>query len=134
MFVNNLKALLKSQGKKQSDLAQFVGVKPNTVSDWINKGNSPKIEHLCRIAEYFSVSLDFLLTGKEATSSHSASFITNSAVVQGNSATTLIVKNGHTEERELKDQEVELLRIFNILDIRKQTSLMSYAYELEDEK
>lgn len=134
MFVNNLKELLKAQSKKQGDLAQFVGVKPNTVSDWINKGNSPKIEHLCRIAEYFSVSLDFLLTGKESACGHSASFITNSAVVQGNSATTLIVKNGHTEERELRDQEVELLRIFNVLDIRKQTSLMAFAYSLEEGK
>ncbi len=131
MFVNNLKTLLSTQNKKQSQLADFVGVKPNTVSDWINKGSSPKIEHLCRISEFFNVSLDFLLTGKEK-SHHYANNISNSAIVQGNHTSTLIVKNGEISERELSEQEIELLRIYNSLDIKSQTLLLSKAFDIED--
>lgn len=134
MFAKNVAELLKKQGKKQSELAAFVGVKPNTVSDWIKKGNSPKIEHLCRIADFFDVSLDFLITGKERTSTNTASHINNSAIVQGNHATTLIVRNGKTEERELMDQEIELLRIYNAVSVKKRVALLSFAYELEEEK
>ncbi|MEV2286464.1 helix-turn-helix transcriptional regulator [Paenibacillus larvae] len=133
MFAHNVKALLKKQNRKQAELAEFVGVKSNTVSDWLNKGTSPKIEHLCRISDFFNTSLDFILTGKECPS-HSASNISNSAIVQGNHATTLIVKNGELKERELNQQEIEILRVYNSIDIKKQTMLLSYAFQLEDEK
>ena len=49
----------------QAELARFVGVKPNTVSDWINKETSLKVEHLYRIADFFSVSFNYLFTGEK---------------------------------------------------------------------
>lgn len=63
-----------------------------------------------------------------------ASNISDSAVVQGNNATTLIVRNGGTFERELNDREADLLRILEMLDEKGRTSLMSYAYKLEEKK
>lgn len=62
LFQQTLKELIKSRGITQKELAEFLGVKQNTVSDWINRGTSPKIEHIYRIADYFSVSFDFLFT------------------------------------------------------------------------
>lgn len=63
-----------------------------------------------------------------------ASNISDSAVVQGNNATTLIVRNGGTFERELNDREADLLRILEMLDEKGRTALMSYAYKLEEKK
>lgn len=63
-----------------------------------------------------------------------ASNISDSAVVQGNNATTLIVRNGGTFERELNDRETDLLRILETLDEKGRTALMSYAYKLEEKK
>lgn len=126
--------LLEKTGKKQSDLAKAVGVRANTVSDWKTKGANPSAEHISRIADFLGVSCEYLLTGENKVVGNHASNVSNSAVVLGNNAKTLIVKNGHTEQRELSDQEVELLRIFNALDVRKQTSLLSYAYSLEEGK
>lgn len=63
-----------------------------------------------------------------------ASHISDSAVVQGNNATTLIVRNGGTFERELNDRETDLLRILEMLDEKGRTALMSYAYKLEEKK
>lgn len=60
MFQQTLKELIKSRDITQKELAEFLGVKQNTVSDWINRGTSPKIEHIYRIADFFSVSFDFL--------------------------------------------------------------------------
>ena len=64
-FSQHLNDLLVHKNHSQAELARFVGVKNNTVSDWINKGTSPKIEHLYRIAEFFNVSYDVLMTGEE---------------------------------------------------------------------
>ncbi len=69
MFSDNIRLLLKSQNKTQAQLAKYVGVKQNTVSDWLNLGTSPKIDHIYRIAEFFSTSFDFLFFGKEIPSS-----------------------------------------------------------------
>lgn len=63
-FIQQLKRLLEQNNHSQAELARYVGVKNNTVSDWINKGTSPKIEHLYRIAEFFNVSHDVLMTGE----------------------------------------------------------------------
>lgn len=63
-FSQRITDLLVETKHNQAELARFVGVKANTVSDWINKGTSPKIEHLYRIADFFSVSFDYLFIGK----------------------------------------------------------------------
>lgn len=62
-FGVRLRELIIDRGCTQLDLAKFVGVKPNTVSDWIRKGNSPKIKHIEKIVEYFGISFDYLFTG-----------------------------------------------------------------------
>lgn len=64
-FSQQLTNLLVKNQHSQAELARYVGVKNNTVSDWINKGTSPKIEHMYRIAEFLGVSFDVLMTGKE---------------------------------------------------------------------
>lgn len=63
-FSQRITDLLVETKHNQAELARFVGVKANTVSDWINRGTSPKIEHLYRIAEFFSISFDYLFIGK----------------------------------------------------------------------
>lgn len=65
-FGARLKELILAKGCTQKELAKFVGVKPNTVSDWLRKGNSPKIKHIMKIVEYFEVSYDYLFTGKDS--------------------------------------------------------------------
>ncbi len=69
-FSQRIADLLVETHHNQAELARFVGVKPNTVSDWINKGTSPKIEHLYRIADFFSISFDYLFTGEKTASSN----------------------------------------------------------------
>lgn len=132
MFFKTIKDLLVAQNKTQAQLAAFVHVKPNTVSEWLNNGSSPKVDKIYLIAEFFGVSFDYLFTGEEGRNNQ-ATNISNSAIVQGNHATTLIVRNGEVKERELSEQEIELLRIFNSSNIKKQTTLMSFAFNIEDE-
>lgn len=62
-FNTRLKSLINEKGCTQLELAKYVGVKPNTVSDWINKGTSPKISHIYKIQEFFNVTFEYLFTG-----------------------------------------------------------------------
>lgn len=50
-----------SKGRKDSDVAKATGITKSTFSDWKNGRSSPKQDKLQKIADYFGVSLDYLL-------------------------------------------------------------------------
>ena len=114
MFKDNLKLLLEKQNISQKDLAEYVGVKANTVSDWINKGTSPKIEHLCRISDFLKISLDLLLKTD----------INFTDLFQENSKEKLFYPN-------LTPIEKNILKIYNELNEDNQSTFIDYAYELK---
>ncbi len=101
-----------------------------TISRYEHGVQEPMLNTVELLAKFFGVSPVYLMGQSE--SRYSASNIQNSAVAQGNSAGTLIVRNGVSLERELSETEVELLRILGVLDVKNRTALMSFAYELEE--
>ena len=54
-----------SQGYKDADIAKATGITKSTFSDWKNKRSEPKLEKLQKIATYFGVTLEYLMTGEE---------------------------------------------------------------------
>lgn len=117
--------LLEKQGKKQSDLARFIGVRPTTVSAW-KGGGVPSVDHLIHIAEFFGVSLDYLMTGKEPPP---APVVKQGIFGNGNSNNTVAFGVGG----ELSEYDAELLTVWGGLDIRRKTALLTFAYDLEKE-
>ena len=102
-----------------------------TISRYENMTQEPMLNTVDLLARFFDVSPVYLI-GQTDNRSCSASNISNSAVVQGNNATTLIVRNGGVHERELSDEETELLRIYELLDVKARHALMAAAFELEE--
>lgn len=64
VFAEQLKTLRRIKGLTQKELAEKVGVKQNSYSDWENGKSEPNIEMLVRLAECFDVSIDFLIGRK----------------------------------------------------------------------
>lgn len=62
-FHEKLQELRKSRGITQEDLAEALYVSRTAVSKWESGRGYPGIESLKRIAEYFSVTIDDLLSG-----------------------------------------------------------------------
>lgn len=105
----------------------------STVSRWENNTQEPMVSTVSAVASFFGVSPLWLL-GESENRSGTANNIQNSAVVQGNNAATLIVRNGKDSETTLSEQEAELLRIYQLLSVKGQTKLLSYAFGLEAEE
>ena len=61
MFANQIKNLRRSKGLNQVQLAEKLGVKKQSISNWENDNIMPSIDMLVRIADFFSVSTDYLL-------------------------------------------------------------------------
>ena len=127
---NCIKKLSNNNNLTLAELEKITNLSNGTINRW--KNSIPRVDGLNKIAKYFNVSLDFLVNGEDKVSSVFNN-ISNSSIVQNNNATTLIVKNGETVTRELTEQEIELLKIYNSLDLRQQTIFLSKVFQLEDE-
>ena len=64
-FNENLKNLRKQKGLTQEELASALFVSRTAVSKWESGRGLPSIDSLKQIADFFSVSLDALLSGEE---------------------------------------------------------------------
>ena len=61
MLGENIKSFRLSKNINQVEFAKMLGVTKQCVSNWENDNVVPSIEMLCRIADFFNVSTDFLL-------------------------------------------------------------------------
>ena len=64
-FGDRLQFLIKSNGITQKDLADTLNVKRGSVSNWVTNRRFPDAETLIKIADYFHVTIDFLLRGDD---------------------------------------------------------------------
>ena len=64
MFAKRIKFLRQSKELNQVQLAERLGVKKQSISNWENDNIMPSIDMLVRIADFFHVSTDYLL-GRE---------------------------------------------------------------------
>lgn len=58
--------LLDEKGLKNSDVSRATGISNMTLSDWKNGKTKPKTDTMKKIAIFFGVSVDYLMTGKES--------------------------------------------------------------------
>ena len=63
-FSNKLRVLLDENDVKQKDLAAFLQIAPSTMSGYIQGTSEPDFKTLKRLADYFNVSIDYLLDHK----------------------------------------------------------------------
>lgn len=57
--------LLEQSGKRTTDVSRATGISPTTFSDWKSGKSIPKQDKLQKIADYFGVTIKYLMTGKE---------------------------------------------------------------------
>lgn len=57
--------LCQQRGVSPSRVALDLGMSKNTMTDWKKGRSSPKTDKLMKIADYFGVTVEYLMTGKE---------------------------------------------------------------------
>lgn len=66
-----------SKGCKDADVAKATGITKSTFSDWKSGRSNPKDAKLQKIADYFGVSLEYLMTGKSESASNDLPYYLN---------------------------------------------------------
>ena len=107
-----LKELRKERGLKQKDLATVLQVAPQSIGYYENLINKPDPEMLIKIADYFNVSIDYLL-GREDDFGN-ISVMTNS---------------------DLTAEEKTMLELFNQLpDVRRRTIIDTMRFMVDSNR
>lgn len=66
MNLLNLKSINKDS---QERLAKIVGVSQKTISNYLNGTTEPSLKELCKLADYYNVTLDYLV-GRETNNNY----------------------------------------------------------------
>ena len=116
--------LARAQNKRQSDIVRALNVRANTVSEWKSGKRSPTLTHCVTLADYFGVSLDYLITGREPRGAPVQQIIGNN-----NSNNTAIA--GGAAGGVLTEYERELITVAGAFDMRRKNELLNFAYQIE---
>ena len=131
-FGERLRRLRKDRDITQGQLAEVIGVVPSAVGKYERIPQSyPSVEALIKIADYFNVSIDYLLKGVQAAPSVENNLngqMLNSSFVQANHGG--VVFNGDSQKA-ISPEAIELLRIYETLGGRDRLKLLNIAVELE---
>jgi len=65
-FSKTLKTLRKEKHLTQGQLASYLNISRSTIAGYETKSRQPDFETLQRLADYFEVSIDFLITGENS--------------------------------------------------------------------
>lgn len=97
--MNKLKELRKERGKRQLDVAKDLNLSPQVYCNYENGLREPSYEILKKLADYFSVSVDYLL-GRD-----------NSLSNESNSKLDFLTENGISREKlnSLSEQDKQMI-------------------------
>lgn len=63
-FIERLEYLLDEQDMTQKELAELVGMRRTTISEWKKNGNFPPADIAVKIAQILHTTVEYLVTGK----------------------------------------------------------------------
>lgn len=61
LFAVRIRELRKSKKLTQRELGELIGSKKSVINNWELRGSIPHASILCQLADYFDVSVDYLL-------------------------------------------------------------------------
>ncbi len=134
-FLETVLSIMNKKNISKNKILTDLKLSKSSFIDWQNRGTIPGGETLVKIADYLNCSVDYLLGRTDnpiktvSSNDFSNSTITNSTV--GTNSAKITVHNN--QKNELSEQSAELLKIFENLNIREQTKLLSFAFELESQ-
>ena len=94
-FASTLRDLMKKNGTTQRELANFLDVRPQTISLYCIGETQPNVDKLMKIAEFFDVTTDYLATG---VITENVPVYEMTGLSQGTVENLKLVKEGYFEE------------------------------------
>ncbi len=65
-IIERVTETLEKTDKKATELCDYLGIRPSTMSTWKTRNSDPPAKYIKPIADFMGVSVHYLLTGEEA--------------------------------------------------------------------
>ena len=82
MYYEMFKTLCEKKGVKPSDVSKATGISTATLTSWKQGKYTPKNDKLQKIADYFGVTLDYLISGEDAVQRNGGYYINAETAAQ----------------------------------------------------
>ncbi len=105
MFALRLKELRESKGLSQKALANKLGVSQSTVGMWESQKREPNFSTTEEIANFFGVTIDYLLDNSHAT---------KEVILENNSDNSVVIfnRNGEIIRKKFSEEQMKYLEKF----------------------
>ncbi len=129
-MVDRIKELVQDSNLSYSAFLKEIGLPHSAINEWTKGKAKPSLGAIVKIADYFDVSVDYLL-GRDGAKTVTTGDVTNNSGVIGhiNAPTTI---NNETSSA-LSVQEIDLLNIYRKADGKTQIKIMDFIYKLGEE-
>lgn len=151
MFWERFYNLCLEKDTKPNPVAKKIGISSGIVTKWKNEDTLPNGETLLKIADYFNVSVDYLLgrtndytkitgstiiAGKIKDTNTQSDMIKDTSIMGVNIENTNIggstYKQNDTEQT-ITENEAELLKNYRFLSDRNKHKLITISYEMQED-
>ncbi len=122
MFKNRLSKLIKERKMTQTELAKALGTHRQNVYQWVAGKTRPRPQDFKKLAQYFGVTVDYLLSETE----EDEMVIINTGNLAAHNSKISV---GET----LSPQETEVIRIYRSLSPKEQARFLLDLYKKEEE-
>lgn len=112
-FCNKLRLLRKERNLTQKQLSDLLGLSINSYSQYELGNTEPKYDNLIKLADFFCVSVDYL--------------VGNSKIKENSNATTKKISSG-----DLSAEEIEMIKKIRLLGPYEQTYIKAQIDALSD--
>lgn len=127
---DRIKEALAMRNMTQADLCRATGIPTSAMSQYCNGTLTPRQKRTKVIADALLVSVGWLM-GFDVPSSGDISNAVQAFQSVMFAEPDIRRDDIPTDKEDMTEEETELLRIFNSLDIKGRTQLLAFAYELE---
>ena len=118
--------LLNENNIEQQKFASDIGVTKQSISEWKSGKTKSYMKCIDRIADYFGVTIDYLLSNETPVSYNISNNSNNGNNIIGRQATGEELKN-------VDEMALELIKRFNILPFDKKIEVFNYIKALSEQ-
>ena len=131
MFYDIFESLCRENKIAPSALARKLGMSSSAPGRW-RTGSSPDLETALKIADYFGVTIDYLVHGDDRFRIMSGTASNGAALLQGSHGNSVSVSHQSAGQEGAQAFERELLDIYRSLDLSDKLALLQTALTMKE--
>ena len=129
MTAERIESLAKSKGVSISEMLSALGMNKNALFTMKNSGYLPRIENLCKIADFFCVSVDYLIGRTDTPGTHPEISVANNNQSNISGSNNISVNAAVPDKKDTLTEQ--FLQRFDSLSFEDKLAIMQHVQDIK---